>query len=119
MRATMSVGPPAAIGTRRRTGRLGQACACARRPRRLGANADAAAPATKSRRLIIRSSLGLSFADADAGLLDHRSPFVHFRPEELSELFGRRADHEQAELLQSPLIAGSASTATVSACIFR
>src|SRR5262249_31269478 len=47
-----------------------------------------------------------SFADADAGVLDQWSPLVHFRLEKLSELRRRRADHEQAELLQTSLDRG-------------
>src|SRR5215467_10717046 len=47
-----------------------------------------------------------SFADADAGVLDHRPPLVHFRLEKLAELRWRRADHEQAELLETSLDRG-------------
>src|SRR5262249_60489029 len=47
-----------------------------------------------------------SFADADAGVLDHRPPLVHFRLEKLPELRRRRAEHEQADLLATSLDRG-------------
>jgi hypothetical protein len=51
MRATMSVGPPAATGTMMRTGRCGKSplalCARASGMRKLDANAGAAASAIK------------------------------------------------------------------------
>src|SRR5262244_1120515 len=58
-RATMSVGPPAANGTMKRTTRLGQSsdCICthAARPLRLSARADPADKAIRRRRVSTRS----------------------------------------------------------------
>src|SRR6266511_4472552 len=55
MRATMSVGPPAANGTMKRTTRLGQSsdciCASAARPLRLAVSADPADRASRRRRV--------------------------------------------------------------------
>ena len=42
----------------------------------------------------------LTLFDLDARFLDERPPLVHFGLQESSQLVGRRADHEQAELLQ-------------------
>src|SRR5262245_38090736 len=57
MRATISVGPPAATGTMRRTGLFGKSpfgvCARAARVKRLGASAGAAQRAIKRRRVRI------------------------------------------------------------------
>src|SRR4029077_10391389 len=43
-----------------------------------------------------------SFSDAEAGLLNHRSPLIHLQFEKLPELLGRRAGYEQSKLFQTP-----------------
>src|SRR6266545_3051557 len=45
----------------------------------------------------------LSLADADAGFLDDRCPFVHLRLEKRRKLLRRRAHHQHAQLLE-PLL---------------
>jgi hypothetical protein len=53
MRALVSVGPPAAIGTIMWMGRSGHACACAARTMTAGAKIDAADSFIRRRRVII------------------------------------------------------------------
>src|SRR6516162_1550719 len=55
--AITSVGPPAANGTIRRTGCVGQASALARSETIAGINPDAAASALKRRRVMVKASL--------------------------------------------------------------